>query len=205
MIFFFKADLLQLKYKIARAQNDYKEASDYQLQLQLIKDSISKNRIDLLKKNPFTEYERLDKKYQVDLLEKDNRNQRNKTSAAIIIGVLSILLVIISVFLLQRLRRVMKKRASAYKKLLASEKALTETMAQKEIAQKELREKELFAQEMRLQLELNEAILQQRQQISDDMHDELAQFACCIKILFGRCEAPYTRQRCRATHDGDSR
>ncbi|MGC4102952.1 hypothetical protein [Ferruginibacter sp.] len=128
---FFKADLLQLKYKIARARNDYKEASEYQLQIQLIKDSVSKNRINLLKKNPFTEYERLDKKYQVELLEKDNRNQRNKTSAAIIIGVLAMLLVIISVFLLQRLRRVMKKRAIAYKNCWQAKRRLQKRWSKK--------------------------------------------------------------------------
>ncbi len=169
-----RAAVWGLMANIAREKKNYKEEAEYLEKWRLTKDTVYNRRIELLKKNPFTEYEQLDKKYQVDLLEKDNRNQQNKTKAAIVIGVLVTLLALISLFLLRRLRIVMKKRAVVFNKLAASEKELKETMVQKEAAEKQLLDNELFAQEMRLQIEFNEAIIQQRSQISDDIHDELS-------------------------------
>lgn len=179
---FFKLDLFNLKVKISKVKQQYKEEAIYQERTRLVNDSISKIRIDLLKKNPLTEYERIDKKYQIELLEKDNRIQQNKTNAAIVIGALLTLLAIISLYLIWRLRIVMKKRSLVYKKLVASEKELKETMLQKEIAEKQLRETELVAQEMQLQMKFNEAIIEQRSQISDDMHDELSSSLAALKF-----------------------
>jgi signal transduction histidine kinase/tetratricopeptide (TPR) repeat protein len=178
----FKAGLLKLKADIAKAGEQFKEEADYRQQLQVVKDSISKGRIDLLKNNPFTEYEQMDKKYQIELLKKDNQNQQNKIDAAIVIGILLTMLAAISIFLIRRLRSVMSKRAVVYNQLVESEKELKETMLQKEIAEKQLREKELFSQEIRLQMEFNEAIIHQREKISDDMHDELSSSLAALKF-----------------------
>lgn len=136
----------------------------------------------LYKTNPLTGPEQFDKKYEIELLKKDNRNQQNKTRSAIIIGMLLTLLALISHYLLWRLRSVMKKRSRVYKRLVASEKELKETMLQKETAEKALRENELLAQEMRLQMEFNDAIIRQRSQISDDMHDELSNSLAALKF-----------------------
>jgi signal transduction histidine kinase len=174
-------DLLRLKSDITKSRLQYKQEAKFREQLAVVKDSLAWIRIQLLRKNPFTEYEKLDKKYQVELLKKDNRIQQNKTNAAIVIGSLLTLLAIISLYLIWRLRTVMKKRSLVYKKLVASEKELKETMLQKEMAEKQLREKELFALEMQLQMEFNESILQQRRQISDDMHDELSSSLAALK------------------------
>lgn len=172
---FFKADLLLVKAEIANGKKLYKEEAKYQKWLRLVKDTIAEERIGLLQKNPFTEYERLDKKYQVELLKKDNLNQRNKTSAVVAIVVLLSLLAIISLFFLLRLRTVMRKRSVLYKQLQT-------TMNEKEVTEKRLRDIELIAQEMRLQTEFNEAIVQQRRQISDDMHDELSSSLAALKF-----------------------
>lgn len=177
----FRSDLLELKSGIAKSKKQYKEALEYQESFRLARDTVFRGRIELLKKNPFVEYEQLDKKYEVELLKKDNRIQQNKTNAAIVIGSLLTLLAIISLYLIWRLRTVMKKRSLVYKQLVASEKELKETMLQKEIAERRLRENELFALEMQLQMEFNESIIQQRQQISDDMHDELSSSLAALK------------------------
>ena len=177
-----KNDLYDLKAKIAKAKNQFEDEAKYLRQFILTKDTIYRQRLDLLKKNPFLEYERLDKKYQVELLKKDNRIQQNKTTAAIAISILLTLIAAVFLYFLRQLRIVMKKRAVAYKKLAASELELKETMAKKEFAEKLLREKELFAQEIRLQMEFNEAIIQQRRQISDDMHDELSSSLAALKF-----------------------
>lgn len=177
-----KSDLFELQSNIAKAKKQYEKAFAYQEQFRLGKDTINRKRIDLLKKNPFVEYEQLDKKYQVELLKKDNQNQQNKTAAAIIIGILLTLVAIISIYLIWRLRTVMKKRSVIYKKLVASEIELKETMLQKEIAEKQLRESELLTQEMQLQMKFNETIIEQRSQISDDMHDELSNSLAALKF-----------------------
>lgn len=170
----FKRQLYQLQSNIAKAQKNYEKAFYYHEKLLMIKDSIYQERIELIKKNPFVQYEQLDKKYQVELLTMDNRNQQNKTNAAIIIGILLTLLTVISFYFIWRLRIVMKKRSVLYKQL-------KRTTEEKEKAEKLSKEKELFALEMQLQMEFNESIIQQRRQISDDMHDELSSSLAALK------------------------
>lgn len=172
---FFKFDLFNLKVKISKVKQQYKEEAIYQERFRLVNDSISKIRIDLLKKNPLTEYERIDIKYQIALLEKDKRNQQNTMNAVITIGALLMLLAIISFYLIWRLRVVMKKRSILYKEL-------KKTTEEKEIAEKQARENELITQEMELQMKFNEAINQQRSQISDDMHDELSNSLAALRF-----------------------
>lgn len=169
-----KSDLVELQSNIANAKKQYEKALKYHQQFRLMKDTINRERIELLRKNPFVEYEQLDKKYQVELLQKDNRIQQNKTKAVVAIGLLVTLIAGISFYFILRLRALIKKRSDLYKQL-------KKTMEEKETAEKLLRENELFAQEMQLQMEFNESIIQQRRQISDDMHDELSSSLAALK------------------------
>ncbi len=173
---YFKVELYLLKYNLAKLLKKQIETANYEKKYWLARDTVNQGRIAVLKANPFIEYEQLDKKYQVELLKKENQNQQNKTKAVITIGILISLLAIISSFLLWRLRIVMKKRSILYKEL-------KKTTEEKEIAEKQSRESELFAQEMRLQMEFNEAIIHQRRKISDDMHDELSSSLAALKFF----------------------
>ncbi len=178
----FKVDMFGLRANIAKEKKQYKAEAMYLRQWQAAKDSLYQSRMDLLKNNPFAQYEQLDRSYQEQLLKKDNRNQQNRTNAAIAIGLLVTISALASFYLIWRLRIVMRKRAVVFNQLVASETQLKETMLQKDTAEQQLREKELFAQEMRLQMEFNDAIVQQRNQISDDMHDELSSSLAALKF-----------------------
>lgn len=126
--------------------------------------------------NPELEYEKLDKQYQTQLLQRDNRIQRNKTTAAVLIGSVLLIGIVLSVWLLSRLRQLVKHKEELNHELQAA-------LAERGRIEKELREKELSAQEMELNMEFQAAILEQRRQISDDMHDELSSSLAALKFL----------------------
>ncbi len=174
--------VLLLRTKIAAAKGQKEEALAYSEARYKHNDSINKKKIELLIKSPFVEYERLDKKYQVELLEKDNRNQRNKAKAAIVIGALLALVAAIVFYAFRRIRTVMKKKTVILNQLVQREKELKELMLQREIAEKQLRENELLNLEMELQIKYNTAIMEQRSQISDDLHDELSSSLAALKF-----------------------
>ena len=171
----FRARLLQLKIGIAKEKNQLKEEAAYRTQYSALTDSINSATNEILKKDPFLQYEQIDKKYQVALLKKDYRNQKNKTQSATVIGILLTLLAALFLFFLWRLRTVVKKRAVLYE-------MLKKTMDEKEVAEKQLREKELISQEISMQMEFNDAIVQDRAKISDDMHDELCSSLAALKF-----------------------
>jgi signal transduction histidine kinase len=126
--------------------------------------------------DPQLEYEKLDKKYQTQLLQRDNRIQRNKTTAAVLIGSVLLIGIVLSVWLLSRLRKLVKRKEVLNHQLQVS-------LTERERIEKELREKELSAQEMELNMEFQAAILEQRRQISDDMHDELSSSLAALKFF----------------------
>lgn len=165
---------LQLAMNVSRALKRYEERSFYADRFYVIRDSLTRVEIELQRKDPITQFERMDKIHQVELLKKDNRIKQSRITAAIIIGCLLALLTLIILFSLQRIRNVMKKRAVLYKELVKSEQSLKKAIEEREIQEKQKREEALYFQEIRLQIQHNEAIMNQRQRISEDLHDDLS-------------------------------
>ena len=102
-------------------------------------------------------------------------DQETKTRAAVTIGILLALLLLIFLYFLWKLRALISKRLLLYT-------ALQKTMAEKEVAETLLREKELLSQAISMQMEFDDAIVQQRARISDDMHDEICSSLAALKF-----------------------
>jgi len=141
-----------------------------------VMDSVFRDRNSARANDPQLEYEKQDKQYQTQLLQRDNRIQQNKTTAAVLIGSVLLIGIVLSVWLLSRLRKLVKRKEVLNHQLQVS-------LTERERIEKELREKELSAQEMELNMEFQAAILEQRRQISDDMHDELSSSLAALKFF----------------------
>jgi signal transduction histidine kinase len=156
----FRLYWLKLMEDISHARNEPDKELLYQTSYYLQKDSLSGIGKDL--EDPGVGFERLEKKYELKLL--DKKNQRQKISQKLILASAIFLTVLLSAIFFReiKLRR------------LLIEKEKRETDKLKEA---------LFLQEMQKQAEQAEAIMKQRQKISADLHDELSNSLAALRYF----------------------
>lgn len=162
-----KQKLLELDYKIDSAKGDEAKMAEDMARFIRYKGAQSAATITALKKNPQEVYESLERKHELDLKNRNIRLQQTKANAAIIAGVLFLLLAGTLFFNLRKIRQVMKK--------------LRATMREAQIQQKQKSEEHLRFQEIRLQIKHNDTITRQRREISNDLHDSLSSSLAALR------------------------
>lgn len=170
----YKMRLLALQSEIDSIKGRDKSRADNLYQLYLLKDSIDNDVIEVLKKDPQVVYEQLAKRHQISLLEAKSKLQGIYLIAAVII---TILLILLALAIFRNLKRSKRLNNS----LLMREKELQKLLAEIAEQKEEEKKQELFFQQLKLQDEFAIVIKQQKQKISDDMHDELTSSLAALK------------------------
>lgn len=157
--------LLEEMYRYARSNNHWKEALDYQELYRSYKDTLNilQNRGVVFKINQ--KYDLAAKESRIQALQYENTRQKNGLIYAAILTLL--LLTIIILVFRGRQRRLW------HEKMLA-EKAVEE--------QKLIRQRELVQMETKMLHQQQNAIMAQRKQISEDMHDDLSSSLAGLKF-----------------------
>lgn len=153
---------LKLLADICHAAGNIKQELLCRRQLHLYKDSLEGKRKRL--PDMEREFEQMERKYQLNLLAKENRRQENLRHATLIVTALLILLISV-VFI----------REFQLRKLL---------FEKEKIKVRELKE-ELLLQDIQLRNEQNEAVRIQRKKISSDLHDDLSGSLAALKYFVG--------------------
>lgn len=162
-----KDKLLELEYKIDSIKGNYTKMAEDLSRFIRFKDIQATATIEALKKNPQEVYENLERKYELELKNRDIRLQRTKANAALVAGALFLALAGTLFFNLRKIRQVMKK--------------LRATMREVQIQQKQKSEEQLRFQEIQLQMRHNETIDRQRREISNDLHDSLSSSLAALR------------------------
>lgn len=159
-----------------------KDATIKNLELsKLYRDSFALKEKESLVANPETSYELIERRHQLELANRNNYIQRLYT---ISIGIGALLLVGFAVQVyrnLRRSKRMVREIRKTNEKLAQREEQLKQLLAEQDILRKKEKEDELLVQEMRLQMEYNDAISSQKKKISEDMHDELSSSLAALK------------------------
>lgn len=162
-----KLQSLELDYKLDSVRGDFKSMAEDLARINRFRQATAANTIEALKNDPQELYSDLERKYELDLKERSIRLQQTKTRAAVITGILLLLLAGTLLLNLKKLRRAVKK--------------LRETMRELQIQQKQKSEEQLRFQEVRLQIKHNETISRQRREISNDLHDSLSSSLAALR------------------------
>jgi tetratricopeptide (TPR) repeat protein len=166
---------LKLLADICHGAGNIKQELLCRRQFHLYKDSLEKKRKRL--PDMEREFEQVERKYQLNLLAKENRRQENLRQATLIVAALLILLISV-VFI----------REFQLRKLL---------FEKEKIKVRELKE-ELLLQDIQLRNQQNEAIRRQRKKISSDLHDDLSGSLAALKYFVGdirnKARDLYTKQ-----------
>lgn len=170
----YKIKLLALQEKIDSMKGRDKSRAANLYQLYRLKDSVNTDVIEALKKDPQAVYEQLAKKHQIELLENKNKLQSLYLTGALLIAAL---LVVMAIIIFRNLKRSKRLNESLYRREQELRRLLEEIAEQKE---KEKRQ-EMFFQQLRMQEQFSIMIKQQKQKISDDMHDELTSSLAALK------------------------
>lgn len=147
-------------YRDAAARGDYRQALKWHELYKAYDDSmnIAIRRGKVFEVNQ--RYSVVRKDAEIKLLALDTAEKRNQRNLAVLIAIAAgAVLTVVLLLLRNRNRRYKQSHAEAASAL---------------IAEKQRREEEMLLQEMQAQVRQNEAILKQRQQISEDMHDEVS-------------------------------
>lgn len=164
----------QSNLKIAEINGKTDRQLYFTKQYYFSRDSMLDAEKGVLLADPSAEYDKLEKKYQIALLVKNNRLQQTYTFASVCILVLAVTLLTVIFFGLKRSQKSFKLMKRLNFELEKNKEELTLLMEERERRkEKELREK-LFEQEVKLQAGYQYAVLSQRKKISTDMHDDLS-------------------------------
>ena len=184
--------------KIAAIRSDIKQELSFAKQYYSIKDSLTEERKGVLNIDPLIEFDKLEKKNKIDILEKNNELQRTYIVASVFIVLLFVALVLAIYLSLRRSRKMVVITNNLNNELVAREQQLKQLMIEQERIKEKERQDELFLQELRFQMEYNEGIAAQRGKISDDMHDQLSSSLAALRFytedLQNREDNAYTKE-----------
>lgn len=156
----FQIKWLELRRKISRAMGDSRRELDYQHRYYTLKDSLYQERI--MHFNPIKEFERMETNAEAALLEITTKRQKTSGLYIAMTSVFSIIiLTVLTRAAIKRRKRKQEEERLKVKKL----------------------EEEIYLQAIKAQAEHIEAVRLERNEISDNLHDELSSSLAALKYF----------------------
>ncbi|MFT3679617.1 MAG: ATP-binding protein [Ferruginibacter sp.] len=161
--------------RIAEKKNNIPRQLYFLQQYYASRDSLNEKTKEILRIDPFTEYERLQKNYQVSLLnEKDKRNHLYLVMA-VIVGLFALVIALMVYSSLKKSRLTVTTVQKLNADLIERETQLKQLMQERELQEKQKREEAKQS-----------ALREERERISQELHDDLGTGLTSIRLLAGK-------------------
>lgn len=169
-------------YKLSAAKGDFEAALQYTYLYHAYKDSLDRGQRDIQKFDLAGAVDKLIHKQRAEELARSNKVQQLITLGVIIIVVLLGISTFTILQTMNRYKLLAAAMQSLNAQLTSKQEQLQQLMLEQGLAKEKEKQRELLMQEVQLRTYYHDAIANQRNQISEDMHDDLSSSLAALRF-----------------------